>query len=100
MKMTITVTDDASSTQEVTAPSQAAEPGRAAPAADAGPAPAGGTTSGVGGNGYSGADGADGGAAPEWLREILEANPVRGRSTTSSGPALPAVDAGAARAIE
>jgi len=108
MKMTITITDDTGSNSQITAPpSNTADPAHPATAADAGSAPGSETTSNVVGNGFANPNaggtnsGANGGAAPEWLRELLAATPAHRSSTSMSAPPVsPAIDAGAGPAPE
>lgn len=100
MHTTITITDDSgTSTAADTSQSHATPSEPAITVVDAGPAPgAGGATIDVTGNGQPGADGQNGGAAPEWLHELLQAGPTSPGPIAESVQALPAIDAGGAPA--
>lgn len=81
MKTTITITDDSGAAPEAETPQAELQ------VTDAGRAPADPSTPSAG-NGSPGEGGEDGGPAPEWLRELIEA----------TRPAPAADDAGAAPA--
>lgn len=97
MKTTITITDDNGTTAHVAAPaSEPAAPSSEVTVSNAGPAPGTATSMPAAGNG---SNGADGGPAPEWLRELIEASGQSPTGTTAepaSAAGVPALDAGAA----